>query len=174
MGDMGMGAMPAATGPISSEGKPDWQVPAGWQEVPGGQFLVAKFTLAGEGNASAAVNVSNAAGEGGGLIGNVNRWRGQLGLGQLSDADVNQLVTTIDVQGGKASLVDLSGTGRAHRPGRPARWRDRPAVRPDLVLQTDGQCESGGKPEGCVHPICQRCEILKCSILYSGCFRRSN
>ena len=119
MGDMGMGAMPAATGPISSEGKPDWQVPAGWQEVPGGQFLVAKFTLPGEGGASAAVNVSNAAGEGGGLTGNVNRWRGQLGLGQLSDDDVTKLVTTIDVEGGKASLVDLSGkdarTGQAVR-----------------------------------------------------------
>ena len=59
MGDMGMGAMPAATGPISSEGKPNWQVPAGWQEVPGGQFLVAKFTLTGDGGATAAVNVSS-------------------------------------------------------------------------------------------------------------------
>ena len=87
---MGMAASPAAA-PISSEGKPNWQVPAGWQEVSGGQFLVAKFTLAGDGGATAAVNVSSSAGEGGGLIGNVNRWRGQLGLAPLSEAEVNQI-----------------------------------------------------------------------------------
>jgi hypothetical protein len=85
-------------------------VPAGWQEIPGGQFLVAKFNLTGEGGATAAVNVSNAAGEGGGVIGNINRWRGQLGLGKLSDDDANKLITAIEVQGGKASLVDMNGT----------------------------------------------------------------
>ena len=63
-------------------------MPAGWQEVPGGQFLVAKFNLTGDSGATAAVNVSSSPGEGGGLAGNVNRWRGQLGLEKLSDADV--------------------------------------------------------------------------------------
>ena len=118
VGDMGMGASPAAS-PISSEGKPNWQVPAGWQEVSGGQFLVAKFMLAGEGGGTAAVNVSSSAGEGGGLTSNVNRWRGQLGLAPLSDDDVNKLATTFDAPGGRASLVDLSGTdARTARPTR--------------------------------------------------------
>ncbi len=120
MGDMGMG-MPAtaAPGPISHEGQPNWQVPAGWQEVSGGQFLVAKFMLAGAGGATAAVNVSSANGEGGGLAGNVNRWRGQLGLAPLSEADINKLVKVIDVPGGQASLVDLSGADA--RTGQPTR-----------------------------------------------------
>ena len=48
--------------------------------------------LTGDGGATAAVNVSSSAGEGGGLIGNVNRWRGQLGLAPLSEAEVNQSV----------------------------------------------------------------------------------
>ena len=118
IGDMGTGA-PTASAPVSSEGKPNWQVPAGWQEVSGGQFLVAKFTLTGAGGATAAVNVSSSTGEGGGLVGNINRWRGQLGLTSLSDGDVNKLVTAIDVPGGKASLVDLSGTEA--RTGQPTR-----------------------------------------------------
>ena len=118
VGDTGMGAAPAAS-PISSEGKPNWQVPAGWQEVSGGQFLVAKFMLTGEGGGTAAVNVSSSAGEGGGLTSNVNRWRGQLGLAPLSDDDVNKLATPFDVPGGRASLVDLSGTdARTARPTR--------------------------------------------------------
>jgi hypothetical protein len=117
IGDTGMGA-PTASAPVSSEGKPDWQVPAGWQEVSGGQFLVAKFTITGQ-NGTAAVNVSSSPGAGGGLAGNINRWRGQLGLTSLSDGDVNKLVTAIDVPGGRASLVDLSGTDA--RTGQPIR-----------------------------------------------------
>ncbi len=116
--DMGVGASPA-TAPVSNEGKPNWQAPTGWQEVSGGQFLVAKFMLTGEGGATAAVNVSSSAGEGGGLTSNVNRWRGQLGLAPLSDNDVNKLVTAVDVAGGTASLVDLSGTDV--RTGQPTR-----------------------------------------------------
>ena len=115
IGDMGMGAPATAAGPISSEGKPNWQVPAGWQEVPGGQFLVAKFTLTGDGGATAAVNVSSSTGDGGGLAANVNRWRGQLGLPPITEI----LTTAIDVTGGKAQLVDLSGTDA--RTGQPTR-----------------------------------------------------
>jgi hypothetical protein len=116
VGDMGTLMTTAAT--ISSEGKPNWQVPAGWQEVSGGQFLIAKFTITGDSGA-AAVNVSSSPGEGGGLAGNVNRWRGQLGLAPLSEAEMNKSVTAIDVPGGKASLVDMSGTDA--RTGQPTR-----------------------------------------------------
>jgi len=117
VGDVNTPAMMSA--PISHEGQPNWQVPAGWQEVSGGQFLVAKFTITGEGGATTAVNVSSSPGEGGGLVGNVNRWRGQLGLGQLSEDDVNKLLTAIDIAGGKAQLVDLSGTDtRTRQPTR--------------------------------------------------------
>lgn len=94
----------------SASGKPTWQVPNGWQEVPGGQFLIAKFTIHGEADAQAAVNVSMSAGDGGGLSANVNRWRGQLGLGQLSEDELNKLVAPIDTAAGKAMLVDMTGT----------------------------------------------------------------
>ncbi len=111
-----MGASTVAAGPISHEGQPTWQVPAGWTEVPAGQLLVAKFTLTGDGGATAAVNVGTSAG---GLVANVNRWRGQLGLAQLSEDDVNKSLIAIDVAGGKASLVDFSGTdARTSQPAR--------------------------------------------------------
>jgi len=100
----------AAAPPSSSEGKPEWQVPAGWKEIDGGQFLVAKFIVSGSDNSQAAVNVSMSAGDGGGMLGNVNRWRGQLGLGQQSQAEVDKLVTSVDIEGGNAMLVDMSGT----------------------------------------------------------------
>jgi len=95
---------------MSSEGKPKWQVPDGWKEVAGGDFLVAKFLLSGSDNAQAAVNVSMSAGDGGGLAGNVNRWRGQLGLKPVDDSELRKLTSTIDTEAGKATLVDMNGT----------------------------------------------------------------
>jgi hypothetical protein len=106
-----MPAMPGtADGSVSSEGRPTWQVPPGWQEVPGGQFLVAKFNVSGAGDAHAAVNVSASAGDGGGLAGNVNRWRRQLGLPEQSEDEIARSVTTLETGAGQAAFVELSGT----------------------------------------------------------------
>jgi hypothetical protein len=106
-----MSASPAQSGTAgATPGKPSWTIPGGWQETPGGQFLVAKFNLTGEGGAQAAVNVSSSAGEGGGWAGNVNRWRGQLGLSSLSPEEISKATTALEVAGGKAMLVEIAGT----------------------------------------------------------------
>jgi hypothetical protein len=101
--------LPVAAAVPSSEGKPSWQVPDGWKEIPGGQFLVAKFAITSKGNSQAAVNVSMSAGDGGGLMANVNRWRQQLGLAEIGGGDLPKVVAEIAVQGGKATLVELDG-----------------------------------------------------------------
>ena len=44
----------AGTAASSGQAKPKWEVPSGWKEVPGGQFLVAKFLVTGAGDAQAA------------------------------------------------------------------------------------------------------------------------
>lgn len=99
----------AATAPSSSQPKPNWEVPGGWKEVAGGPFLVAKFTLTGAANAQASVNVSMSTGDGGGMLANVNRWRGQLGLAPIAEADLAKAVQSIDLPAGKASLTDITG-----------------------------------------------------------------
>jgi len=111
-------ASAVATSRPSSEGNPKWTVPADWKEVPGGDFLVAKFTVGGEGGAQAAVNISRSGGDGGGLAANVNRWRKQLGLEEISPDEIAQVATTIETSGGKASLIEMSGTDA--RSGQPA------------------------------------------------------
>ncbi len=107
---------PVAAAP-AGEGNPKWEVPAGWKEIPGGQFLVAKFTLTGDGGAQAAVNVSMSAGDGGGLAANVNRWRGQLGQSPWTEAELQKLAKEIPVATGTATFIELSGTdGRTGQP----------------------------------------------------------
>jgi hypothetical protein len=97
--------------------KPTWTIPVGWQEGPLAQFLVAKYVIAGADGVSAAVNVSSLAGDGGGLLANVNRWRAQLGLALAAEAGLANL-PTIDASGGKATLIEFSGMDA--RTGKPA------------------------------------------------------
>jgi hypothetical protein len=105
------GSMMAAAGSAASSGqaKPNWEVPAGWKEISGGQFLVAKFVLTGAANAQASVNVSMSSGDGGGMVANVNRWRNQLGLGPEAEADLTKELQPLDLPGGKATLTDITG-----------------------------------------------------------------
>jgi hypothetical protein len=116
IGDLsGMSGVPAA--PADGGSTPTWTIPAGWQPGPLAQFLVAKYLIAGAGAAKAEVNVSQLAGDGGGLLANVNRWRKQLNAAAISEADLAQ-IPTIEVAGGKATVVEFSGTNP--RTGQPA------------------------------------------------------
>ena len=89
--------------------KPTWTVPAGWQEGELAQFLVARYVIQTAENAVAVVNVSMLDGDGGGLLPNVNRWRGQLGLPPITEAELAAL-PTFDANGAKAVVADFTGT----------------------------------------------------------------
>lgn len=109
--DNGSGQMAAAPAtPSDNESSPSiWTVPPGWLPVKPSQFLLAEFSISGANGAKAEVNVAELDGEGGGLLANVNRWRGQLGLAVVGDNDLPRLTQSLDVPGGKATLVDFSG-----------------------------------------------------------------
>ena len=107
--DGGSMMAPAGAPASSGQAKPSWEVPSGWKEIPGGQFLVAKFVLAGAANAQASVNVSMSSGDGGGILANVNRWRNQLSLGPEAEADLAKELQSLDFPGGKVTLADISG-----------------------------------------------------------------
>jgi hypothetical protein len=114
--------LPAAstlTAPGDS-GKPIWTVPPGWQEMPPSEFLIAKFIITDAADAKAQVNISQLAGEGGGLLANVNRWRGQLGLAPVTQEDeFSKMVSAFDANGSQAQFVDMTGTDA--KTGKPAR-----------------------------------------------------
>ena len=89
---------------------PDWQVPEGWQAQAAPQFAVAGFMIPGAEGAGAEVSVSHMGVNAGGLLLNVNRWRGQLGLNPVGEADLSALAKQVQVEGRPATLVELSGT----------------------------------------------------------------
>jgi hypothetical protein len=99
----------SAGGDEASPAKPEWSAPADWKEQPPTQMLLAKFLLGGQSGGKAEVTVSVFPGDTGGLFANVNRWRGQLGLEPIDQGQVKAL-PSLDVTGGKATVVDVTGT----------------------------------------------------------------
>ncbi len=95
---------------LTKSGDPVWEVPAGWRQVPAMNPLFAKYQISGDGDAQAAVNISVADKDGGGPLANVNRWRGQIGLEPIGEVDLTKELHSLDVQGGKAMVIDMSGT----------------------------------------------------------------
>jgi len=116
MAGMGTGAGMAAAG--SPNGEPKWNAPANWTETPPGPMVTKSFSIAGEAGQKAVVTISVLQGEGGGALANVNRWRGQLSLPAIAEDGLAKVTESLDAPGGKATLVDFTGTDAAGQPSR--------------------------------------------------------
>jgi hypothetical protein len=116
--------------PAAAGDKPTWTVPTDWKEGEPMQFLVARYVIQGAGDASASVNVSQLDGDGGGLLPNLNRWRGQLGQSPITEDDVAKL-PAIEASGAKAVVIDFTGTD--------TRGGGKPARLVGVVLPLNGQ-----------------------------------
>jgi hypothetical protein len=115
----GMSGMSAGMAAASGSGPgPKWDVPANWTETPPGPMVTKSFSIAGPAGQKAAVTISVLEGEGGGTLANVNRWRGQLSLPAIAEDALPAATASLDVLGGKATVVDFTGkdsTGQAAR-----------------------------------------------------------
>jgi len=86
-------------------GAVSWSVPASWKEVPTTQqFRLATFDAAG-----VEVSLTAFPGSAGGVLANVNRWRGQIGLDPTDDAGLAQLLTTSREGPTDVSLLSMEG-----------------------------------------------------------------
>src|SRR6476469_7004286 len=62
-----------------------WTKPEGWSEQPLSEMRLGSFKVEGPNAASADISVIAFPGEAGGLLSNINRWRGQLQLPPLEE-----------------------------------------------------------------------------------------
>ncbi|OHE88955.1 MAG: hypothetical protein A3G75_13040 [Verrucomicrobia bacterium RIFCSPLOWO2_12_FULL_64_8] len=72
-----------------------WQTPAGWQEQAAGNVRQGSFLVAGEGGAQADMSVISFPGDVGGDLANVNRWRNQIQLPPITEAELPAAFTMI-------------------------------------------------------------------------------
>ncbi len=88
-----------------------WTVPPGWKPAPAGTMQVAKFTVPARDEARAEVSVSIFPTDTGGVLSNVNRWRKQLGLGEIDEAGLKDCTTALESLP-DAVLADLTNNHR--------------------------------------------------------------
>ena len=88
--------------------EPQWDVPKDWK--PGNPSDARKGSFAFADNSGAAdISVTVFPGDVGGTLANVNRWRSQISLQPVEEGQLAGLLAPLDVAGGKAMLVDMTG-----------------------------------------------------------------
>ncbi len=89
------------------------KLPAGWTVLEPGPMQTGKFAVPAQGAAKAEVSVSVFPSDTGGAISNVRRWRGQIGLPEVTDAELLAASKPLDGATAGATLVDLQNEGRS-------------------------------------------------------------
>lgn len=86
----------------------EWDLPEGWTSVESSkEFRHATLQI---GKSGMELTVTKLPGQAGSLTLNVNRWRGQLGLPSISEAEVAPLTRREVTKAGPVTIVDLSTT----------------------------------------------------------------
>ncbi|MBP8131524.1 MAG: hypothetical protein KA184_18240 [Candidatus Hydrogenedentes bacterium] len=84
-----------------------WDTPEGWEELPPTQMRQANFRIAGDPATECYLSVLG--GEGGGLLANINRWRGQMSFEPMDEAALAALPRKT-LLGKEAAYVSMRGT----------------------------------------------------------------
>jgi hypothetical protein len=103
--------VPTAQPSANSSNLPTWNVPSGWASGGPSSMILASFNTSGEGG-DAKITVTSMGGGAGGLLPNINRWRGQVGLGPASANELDSIATEITVSGNSGKLVIIAGSSQ--------------------------------------------------------------
>ncbi len=86
---MGMTALPGLAEQAAGFQTPQWTAPADWEAQPLGTMRKGSWKIPGPSGGSAEVSVLVFPGDVGGDLANVNRWAGQVGLGPMTQAQLD-------------------------------------------------------------------------------------
>lgn len=84
-----------------------WQQPEAWQPGPAFPMRLASFTIP-IGDTTADCSLMRLAGEGGGLVANINRWRAQIGLSPLDEPTLQQHIQQLEGKSGSFSYIKFT------------------------------------------------------------------
>ena len=91
--------------------RPTWKLPDGWTQEEGTGLRAATIRVPTKSEPlEISVTTLPWASDGSALLENVNRWRGQLQLPQVGIVGLGEMIEPIELDGTKATLVDLKGT----------------------------------------------------------------
>ncbi len=90
-----------------NQAKFKYKLPKGWQEVAPGPMRVASFKAPLSNGRTVEVAVTTLSGPAGGLLANVNRWRGQVGLGAIASDQLGTQIKLISDGPNRISFVEI-------------------------------------------------------------------
>jgi hypothetical protein len=93
-----------------------WTAPPEWTAKPPGQMRKGSYTVKGDGG-EADLSITAFPGETGGLLANLNRWRGQVSLPPLTADQLDANRQHLDIGALHADVVDFAGSAN----GKPTR-----------------------------------------------------
>jgi len=102
-------ARPEVPSPPAPDGGLEWTLPPGWTESAAAGMRYATLKPSVEGRIDVSVVVLP--GPAGGELANVNRWRGQLGLGAMDGSSLAAARKAIRSKAGTVSLYDFTSDG---------------------------------------------------------------
>jgi len=111
--DMSQQTLPPGTS--ADAANPQWTVPANWQPGKISSMRRASYVVKGDGDKAAEIVVTVFPGDVGGLVANVNRWRGQIGLAPVAAEEIAGLTTKVTVAGEAATQVDFKNVASGAR-----------------------------------------------------------
>ena len=88
-----------------------WTAPPEWPAKAVSAMRKGSYDVKGEGGATADLSITAFPGAVGGEFANVNRWRGQLALPPLAEAELASAVTRFTANDLSFTVVELAGTG---------------------------------------------------------------
>lgn len=104
------GTMAGTPVPTASGTALAWTAPAHWTAKPAGAMRKGSFTIKGDGG-EGDLSITAFPGDVGGDLANLNRWRGQIGLAPISEAELESTTLHLDRNGLHMTVVDIAGTG---------------------------------------------------------------
>ncbi|MBW3542522.1 MAG: hypothetical protein KY476_19845, partial [Planctomycetes bacterium] len=94
-------------------GEPRWTLPEGWRALPGSSLRFATLVVgsddAGRPLELTVIPLGQSGNRDEYLLANVNRWRDQLGLEDISAAELERELETVELGSGTAYTVNLAG-----------------------------------------------------------------
>ena len=107
-----MGQMPdGGAPPVAPSGGLVWTAPVHWQPKAPGSMRKGSYAITGDAGLAADLAITAFPGDTGGLFANINRWRGQVGLPPIEEAQLGAATEHLEINGLKIELVRLTGVG---------------------------------------------------------------
>lgn len=105
---------PGTAAATAAEGGLRWTLPAGWKEAPGGGPM-RYATITAPVSGKLEVTVIRLPGPAGGELPNVNRWRNQLGLPPIGEAELPAARKVLGTKAGELNVYDFTSGDKRSR-----------------------------------------------------------